>query len=68
MFNKKINEGVTDRPYVAIVGRPEPVAHPLNCKNECPYGRGRSFCFPCMAKILADSRTKKETGEIEYEI
>ena len=35
---------------------PLPEAHPLNCKNECPYGKGKSFCWPCMNKILAEHR------------
>ena len=30
-----------------------PNAHPCNCKHECPYGKDRAFCFPCMKKIMA---------------
>ena len=29
---------------------------PCNCKNTCVYGRTRPFCFPCMAKILGETR------------
>lgn len=29
---------------------------PYNCKNPCVYGKTRPFCFPCMAKILAETR------------
>ena len=25
---------------------------PRNCKNPCPYGRGREFCFPCYAQLM----------------
>ncbi|MCR5776074.1 MAG: hypothetical protein K6G84_01500 [Lachnospiraceae bacterium] len=24
---------------------------PKNCKHPCPYGNGKNFCFPCMAKL-----------------
>jgi len=36
-----------------VIGRAEPIAHPQNCKQECPYGYNRPFCFPCMKKIVA---------------
>jgi hypothetical protein len=29
---------------------------PHNCKTPCVYGKGREFCYPCMAKILSESR------------
>lgn len=29
---------------------------PLNCKTPCPYGRTKPFCFPCMKKILDESK------------
>ena len=29
---------------------------PRNCKTPCVYGKSRPFCFPCMAKILHESR------------
>lgn len=29
---------------------------PHNCKTPCPYGKGTTFCYPCMAKILAERR------------
>ena len=29
---------------------------PQNCKTPCPYGNGKPFCFPCMAKILEERR------------
>ena len=35
-----------------ILGGRIPTPQPLNCKNHCPYGYGRAFCFPCMKKIL----------------
>ena len=32
---------------------PETVPFPKNCKNPCPYGKGRDFCFPCYAQLMA---------------
>ena len=31
-------------------------AMPCNCKTPCVYGKGRPFCFPCMAQILSQRR------------
>lgn len=45
-----------------VAGRSEPVAHPQNCKHECPYGHDRAFCFPCMAKILSEHRAAKNNA------
>jgi len=44
----------------SVIGQKEPLAHPKNCKHECPYGYGRAFCWPCMAKILADHRAARK--------
>ena len=30
---------------------------PCNCSHPCPYGNGRTFCFPCYQKLVADSRS-----------
>ncbi|MBO6309039.1 MAG: hypothetical protein J6I68_05675 [Butyrivibrio sp.] len=30
--------------------------NPCNCKTPCVYGKGRPFCFPCMAQILSQRR------------
>lgn len=27
----------------SVIGQKEPLAHPKNCKNECPYGYGRQI-------------------------
>lgn len=35
---------------------------PHNCKNPCPYGYGRTFCFPCMSKIMAEHRTVRKAA------
>ncbi len=43
------NNGI---PVRTSMGQTEPVAHPKNCRTECPYGFDRAFCFPCMAKIM----------------
>jgi len=48
------------QPYTSALGKKEPLAHPKNCKTECPYGYGRAYCFPCFAKIMAGHRTTKE--------
>ena len=48
--------------YSSVMGKPEPVAHPLNCNAECPYGKGKSFCFPCMAKIMAEHKPQYNLG------
>ncbi|WP_074462435.1 hypothetical protein [Butyrivibrio hungatei] len=44
----------------SVIGQKEPLAHPKNCKHECPYGYGRAFCWPCMAMILADHRAGRK--------
>lgn len=46
--------------YSSVIGKKEPLAHPQNCRTECPYGYGRSFCFPCMAKIMAEHNAPKK--------
>lgn len=46
--------------YSSVIGKKEPLAHPQNCRTECPYGYGRSFCFPCMAKIMTEHNAPKK--------
>lgn len=36
-----------------------PVSHPQNCRNECPYGHDKDFCFPCYKKLMEEMRSKK---------
>lgn len=36
------------------IGQKEPLAHPCNCRTECPFGYGKAYCFPCLAKIIHD--------------
>lgn len=31
---------------------PFPLPAPKNCSKPCPYGRGREYCWPCMAKLM----------------
>ncbi len=38
-----------------------PNAHPCNCKHECPYGKDKAFCFPCMKKIMEEHRAVKRS-------
>ena len=42
------------------INKKDQISHPKNCKNECPYGRDRAFCFPCMAKILAEHKAARQ--------
>lgn len=49
--------------YSSVIGQKEPLAHPQNCKTECPYGYGRAYCFPCMAKIMAEHRAAQKAEE-----
>ena len=38
-MSREFNVGRTmTQNYSSVIGRPEPVAHPLNCNAECPYG------------------------------
>ena len=42
------------------VDRKSLISHPVNCKSECPYGRDRAFCFPCMKKILEEHKALRK--------
>jgi len=42
---------------------PEPIAHPQNCKTECPCGYNKAFCFPCYAKIMKEHRAAKNKAK-----
>ena len=46
-----------------VVGRPEPIVHPQNCKHECAYGYNKAFCFPCYAKIMNEHRAAKNKAK-----
>ena len=59
-FNVMKTTGVTGAKYSSVICKKEPLAHPCNCKTECPYGYGKAFCFPCMAKIMAEHRAAKK--------
>lgn len=50
---------VSDSP----VGQNEPAAHPKNCRTECPYGKNRAFCFPCMKKIMSERKAATTSQE-----
>lgn len=34
-----------------VVGRTEPIAHPQNCKTECPYGYNKALRFISKARM-----------------
>lgn len=59
-YNALKTTGVTGAHFSSAIGMKEPVAHPKNCKTECPYGYDRAFCFPCMAKIMSEHRAAKK--------
>lgn len=42
------------------MGRGEGTAHPKNCRQECPYGKGKAYCFPCMKKIMSEHQETKK--------
>ena len=44
------------RPVTSVLGKREPVAYPKNCRTQCSYGTGKSFCFPCIAQILSERK------------
>ncbi|WP_049945833.1 recombinase family protein [Butyrivibrio sp. LC3010] len=52
-FNK---DGISRVPH-SVSPKLGPVT-PCNCSHPCPYGNGRTFCFPCYQKLVADSRSK----------
>ena len=56
------------RVFISVVGMPEPIAHPVNCKHECPYGHDRAFCFPCYAKIMAEHRARQKKTTLEVSL
>ncbi len=47
-------------PYSPIIGRKPPLSHPCNCKEECPYGYDKPFCFPCYKKIMEEHRSRRK--------
>ena len=60
-MSRKYNvERTRENTFSSVMGHKEPVAHPQNCRTECPYGHGRSFCFPCMAKIMTEHNAAKK--------
>ena len=57
---KQVSTGQIVATGVASVG--SQIAHPQNCKTECPYGRNRAFCFPCMLRFLVNRRKEGKYG------
>ncbi|MBO6241424.1 MAG: hypothetical protein J6M44_03160 [Butyrivibrio sp.] len=55
--------GITKTVTRSVIGQKEPLAHPKNCSHECPYGYGRAFCWPCMAKIMNEHRANRKVQE-----
>ncbi len=57
-YEVETNEKEDKKCVSALDVRP-PLAHPKNCRSECPYGHNRSFCFPCYKKIMEERRVTK---------
>lgn len=55
--NTTVVYGVRHEP---ITGK-APISHPKNCREECPYGYDRAFCFPCYKKLM-EGMPKKRKG------
>ena len=64
-FNKIKAMGVTGSYTASCMGKKEPLPHPCNCQKECPYGYGRAFCFPCLAKIMTSHRANKKVTPLK---
>jgi len=52
--------GKTKNHGSSAAGHRESLAHPKNCKCECPYGYGRAFCWPCMNKIVSEHNAARK--------
>ena len=59
-YNALKTTGVTGKFISSTIGQKEPLAYPQNCATECPYGYGRAFCFPCIAKIVSEHNAAKK--------
>ena len=59
-YNVMKTTGVTGTNYSSVMGKKAPNAHPCNCKHECPYGKDRAFCFPCMKNIVEEHRAARK--------
>ena len=57
---KLIKEMAFSQPYTSAIGKEAPAATPVNCKEACPYGHDRAFCFPCYKKIMEEHRAAKK--------
>ena len=44
-YNALKTTGVTGAHFSSAIGMKEPVAHPKNCKTECPYGYTERSAF-----------------------
>lgn len=52
---KNFNKNDISRVPHSVASKLDPVK-PCNCKHPCPYGNGRTFCFPCYKNLVAASR------------
>ena len=64
IINNIINNNLVPSPSSnSSVSPYGPAPHPVNCKTECPYGRGRAFCFPCYAKLMNRQREQQKQDD-----
>lgn len=38
---------------------------PCNCKQTCPYGNGKSFCWPCYKNLMDEHRAAKAKNSMQ---
>ena len=66
----KSRETYSNKKAVSGISNPIPTGNmkPCNCKTPCPYGKGTTFCFPCMAKIMDQKRKNEDTRTVRENI
>ena len=66
---RKEHRSASERSITKVPSGPvSPVGNisPQNCCSPCPYGHGRSFCFPCYKKIMTEHYgRKKDKGLVD---
>ena len=58
-------EGARRPTEVSVIGKKFPNSHPVNCKEECPYGLDKAFCFPCYKRLMGAGHKETITIIIE---
>ena len=60
-------EGAKGSSEVSVIGKKFPNSHPVNCKEECPYGLDKAFCYPCYRRLMAGKNKSSRTITITVE-